>query len=178
MAEFSRDPTSLTTLRSSLFVHRELPVRLARRVMELNTLPHGLDRMPSIRTVADWYTQSFHELTSFPTPVAFGLPPPTSLSPHGHPFYGPHELDGVRDLMRAYNERFMQCISKIKRRHDPTVPTIARGVMEAKELWAKALVPGPAGQGRLPLEVQSFLGREGPGPCCGREGCVCVCAHS
>lgn len=37
----------------------ELPIRLAHRVKELQDLPDGLNDMPSIRKVQDWYAQSF-----------------------------------------------------------------------------------------------------------------------
>jgi len=37
----------------------ELPVRLAHRVKELDELPHGLNEMPSIQKVKNWYANSF-----------------------------------------------------------------------------------------------------------------------
>lgn len=37
----------------------ELPIRLAHRVKELDELPNGLNKMPSIVRVKDWYAQSF-----------------------------------------------------------------------------------------------------------------------
>ena len=37
----------------------ELPIRLAHRVQELGELPDGLNEMPSIKRVQDWYAQSF-----------------------------------------------------------------------------------------------------------------------
>jgi pyruvate dehydrogenase kinase 2/3/4 len=37
----------------------ELPIRLAHRVKELDELPNGLNEMPSIIRVKDWYAQSF-----------------------------------------------------------------------------------------------------------------------
>jgi hypothetical protein len=41
------------------FLPEELPVRLAHRIKELNSLPHGLSDMPSIEKVKHWYAQSF-----------------------------------------------------------------------------------------------------------------------
>jgi pyruvate dehydrogenase kinase 2/3/4 len=38
-------------------------------VRELNQLPDGLSEMPSIQKVANWYMQSFEEITSLPKPV-------------------------------------------------------------------------------------------------------------
>jgi pyruvate dehydrogenase kinase 2/3/4 len=37
-------------------------------VQELGDLPDGLNDMPSIRRVQDWYAQSFDELTTLPRP--------------------------------------------------------------------------------------------------------------
>jgi len=48
-----------TLFRASQFLAEELPIRLAHRVQELETLPDGLGEMPSVRKVQDWYAQSF-----------------------------------------------------------------------------------------------------------------------
>ena len=48
-----------TLFRASQFLSEELPIRLAHRVQELGDLPDGLNEMPSIRKVQDWYAQSF-----------------------------------------------------------------------------------------------------------------------
>lgn len=48
-----------TLFRASQFLSEELPIRLAHRVQELEELPDGLNEMPSIRKVQDWYAQSF-----------------------------------------------------------------------------------------------------------------------
>ena len=48
-----------TLFRASQFLSEELPIRLAHRVQELGDLPDGLNEMPSIKKVQDWYTQSF-----------------------------------------------------------------------------------------------------------------------
>lgn len=37
----------------------ELPIRLAHRAKELDSLPHNLSEMPSINKVKNWYCQSF-----------------------------------------------------------------------------------------------------------------------
>lgn len=46
----------------------ELPVRLAHRVKELDELPQGLNKMPSIEKVKNWYAQSFEDLIELKTP--------------------------------------------------------------------------------------------------------------
>ncbi len=48
-----------TLFRASQFLSEELPIRLAHRVQELQDLPDGLNEMPSIKKVQDWYAQSF-----------------------------------------------------------------------------------------------------------------------
>ncbi|EGX47992.1 hypothetical protein AOL_s00081g319 [Orbilia oligospora ATCC 24927] len=57
-----------TLFRASQFLSEELPIRLAHRVRELNNLPDGLSEMPSIQKVANWYAQSFEEITNLPRP--------------------------------------------------------------------------------------------------------------
>ena len=48
-----------TLFRASQFLSEELPIRLAHRVQELDHLPDGLNEMPSIQRVKNWYAQSF-----------------------------------------------------------------------------------------------------------------------
>ena len=70
----SRTPTkkTLTALcpgtlfRASQFLSEELPIRLAHRVQELGGLPDGLNDMPSIKKVRDWYSQSFEVWSVLP----------------------------------------------------------------------------------------------------------------
>ena len=56
-----------TLFRASQFLSEELPIRLAHRVQELGDLPDGLNEMPSIMKVQDWYSQSFEVRSPFPT---------------------------------------------------------------------------------------------------------------
>jgi hypothetical protein len=51
-----------TLIQIATFLRRELPVRLARRVVELQGLPDGLHSMPSVQRVREWYEQSFIEI--------------------------------------------------------------------------------------------------------------------
>lgn len=72
MVRFGIHPSQGTLLRASQFLAEELPIRLAHRVKELDSLPHGLNKMPSIQKVKNWYVESFEELIKFPRPE---LPP-------------------------------------------------------------------------------------------------------
>ncbi|ODV64515.1 PDK/BCKDK family protein kinase [Ascoidea rubescens DSM 1968] len=68
MVQFGHNPSQGSLFRASQFVAEELPIRLAHRVKELDELPDGLNEMPSILKVKNWYSQSFNELTSLPKP--------------------------------------------------------------------------------------------------------------
>lgn len=59
MVQFGEKPSTGTLFRASQFLAEELPIRLAHRVQELDNLPDGLNNMPSVKKVQDWYAQSF-----------------------------------------------------------------------------------------------------------------------
>ena len=68
MVQFGSNPSTGTLFRASQFLSEELPIRLAHRVQELGDLPDGLNEMPSINRVRDWYAQSFEvRQSSHPT---------------------------------------------------------------------------------------------------------------
>mmetsp|Transcript_10719 Transcript_10719/g.13306 ORF Transcript_10719/g.13306 Transcript_10719/m.13306 type:complete len:376 (+) Transcript_10719:65-1192(+) len=50
------------------FLHRELPIRLSRRVCELDGLPR-LHDMPSVKVVREWYARSISEIVQSERPV-------------------------------------------------------------------------------------------------------------
>ncbi|KAJ1772680.1 [Pyruvate dehydrogenase (acetyl-transferring)] kinase isozyme 2 [Coemansia sp. RSA 1813] len=66
MVEFGQHPSQGTLLRASQFLHDELPIRLAHRVVELDSLPDNLNQMPSVLRVKRMYVDSFNELINFP----------------------------------------------------------------------------------------------------------------
>lgn len=59
MVLFGQHPSQGTLLKASQFLSEELPIRLSHRVVELESLPDGLSKMPSIEKVKQWYAQSF-----------------------------------------------------------------------------------------------------------------------
>ncbi|EEQ87444.1 hypothetical protein RJZ56_006336 [Blastomyces dermatitidis] len=69
MVQFGDRPSTGTLFRASQFLSEELPIRLAHRVQELDDLPDGLNEMPSIQKVRDWYAQSFEEIITLPRPT-------------------------------------------------------------------------------------------------------------
>jgi pyruvate dehydrogenase kinase 2/3/4 len=57
-------------LRNSQFLHKELPIRIAQRAIDLLTLPHGLNEATPIRNVAHIYLRYLHLFENFPTPMS------------------------------------------------------------------------------------------------------------
>lgn len=51
MMEFGSRPTDRNLLLSAQFLHKELPIRIARRVIELENLPFGLSQKPAVLKV-------------------------------------------------------------------------------------------------------------------------------
>jgi hypothetical protein len=49
--EFGSRPTQRNLLLSAQFLHKELPIRFARRALELDSLPFGLSNKPAILKV-------------------------------------------------------------------------------------------------------------------------------
>jgi hypothetical protein len=56
---------SANEVRSFEFLRKELPVRLANIMQEINLLPENLIRMPSVNLVQNWYVKSFNEVLEF-----------------------------------------------------------------------------------------------------------------
>ncbi|CAM9659522.1 unnamed protein product, partial [Choristocarpus tenellus] len=48
---FGKDPRPEQRLLNARFLHRELPVRMSQRAVELMNLPHGLSEVPGIQQV-------------------------------------------------------------------------------------------------------------------------------
>ncbi|XP_035271229.1 pyruvate dehydrogenase (acetyl-transferring) kinase isozyme 3, mitochondrial-like isoform X2 [Anguilla anguilla] len=91
---------------SYMFLRKELPVRLANTMREVNLLPDNLLSQPSVKLVQKWYMQSFVELLGY-----------ENKSPEDP---------------RALNE-FLDLLIDIRNRHNDVVPTMAQGVIEYKE---------------------------------------------
>lgn len=91
-------------LASARWLHRELPIRLAHRVRELEELPLGLANMPSVEEVREMYQRSFAEIVSTPEPE-----------------------------VTSDDDKFAELLSCIRKRHESVVKLVARGVLELKE---------------------------------------------
>ncbi|KAF8394737.1 hypothetical protein HHK36_020954 [Tetracentron sinense] len=104
MMEFGSRPTEKNLRISAQFLHKELPIRIARRAIELESLPYGLSEKPAVLKVRDWYLDSFRDLRSFP------------------------EIKNTSDQLD-----FTQMIKMIKVRHNNVVPMMALGVQQLKK---------------------------------------------
>ncbi|TVU37619.1 hypothetical protein EJB05_10944 [Eragrostis curvula] len=104
MMEFGSRPTERNLLLSAQFLHKELPIRIARRALELEYLPYGLSNKPAILKVRDWYLDSFRDIRYFP------------------------EVRNQNDELA-----FTEMIKMIKVRHNNVVPTIASGVQQLNQ---------------------------------------------
>uniref|UniRef100_A0A8C5UVJ5 Protein-serine/threonine kinase n=1 Tax=Microcebus murinus TaxID=30608 RepID=A0A8C5UVJ5_MICMU len=102
--DFGRDNACEKT--SYMFLRKELPVRLANTMREVNLLPDNLLNRPSVGLVQSWYMQSFLELLEY-----------ENKSPED-----PQVLNN-----------FLQVLIKVRNRHNDVVPTMAQGVIEYKE---------------------------------------------
>eukprot|EP00939_MAST-03C_sp_MAST-3C-sp1_P001696 g1696.t1 len=96
-------PSTQILIQVASFLHRELPIRFAHRVKELDNLPLGLARMPSIQKLRKWYCDSLEEVISESIP------------------------DGEKE-----EEEFKRKMKKIYARHADTLITIAKGLYEFK----------------------------------------------
>ena len=123
MMDFGAQPIHRQLMVSAQFLHKELPVRLAHRVAELENLPLGLSSKAQVRAVRDWYAESYDELKSFPN------------------------IESMED-----EARFTRMIEGVMNKHANVVPMIARGVLELKmELAGRggARAAGAAGRGTM-----------------------------
>lgn len=68
MVQFGPVPSPGSIFLASRFIVEELPIRLAKKVKDLENAPLGLNEMPSTIQVKNWYAQSFQELTELHKP--------------------------------------------------------------------------------------------------------------
>ncbi len=95
---------SSSLIASANFLHKELPIRLAKKVRELESLPYGLSQTRPVQRVRDWYLDSFRDCLL-------------------------HEE--IRNL--ADENSFTESLEKIYQRHINVVPMMAQGVLQIKE---------------------------------------------
>jgi len=91
---------------SFAFLRKELPVRFANIMKEINLLPCDLLQMPSVLKLQHWYAQSFKELIQF---------------------------EEVSDKDDETLIKFCQALQTVEERHTNVVQTMAQGVLELKD---------------------------------------------
>ncbi|KAH3670285.1 hypothetical protein WICMUC_004938 [Wickerhamomyces mucosus] len=133
MCEIGSIPSQESLYKSNKFIVNELPIRLAHRIEELDTLPNGLNKMSSIEKVKNWYTKSFEELIEINSLSTSNSSNSSSINHH-----------------IKFNRLVTDTLKTIKKRHDPTVATVAQGVLEWKNSTNQNLVN---------YSIQSFLDR-------------------
>ena len=90
-------------IENAQFLWRELPVRLAKRVVELENLPYGLSQTPQFLLVRHWFESSFRD-------VIQQLPP----------------IDPIQE------RNFTRVLNAVLNRHRSVIPTLAQGVLLQK----------------------------------------------
>ena len=100
-------PSERICIQIACFLHRELPVRLAHRAVELEDHPL-FKSSPSIQSVSSWYKTSFAQLRS--TPV-------------------PHDIEKEK--------MFSKVIESIYERHSSTLIIMAKGAHEIRAMLNK-----------------------------------------
>ncbi len=89
---------------STSHLYREMPIRFAHRISDLNMFPYGLNHNHNVTIIRDWYLTSFEELIKFPEPKTH-----TEI------------------------EEFRLRIENIYHRHSPTILKLTKGLFELKE---------------------------------------------
>lgn len=90
-------------LRNAQFLHNELQVRIAQRVLELERLPLGMAQTKHVQDVIGWFTEYFHMINNHPYPT-----------------------DDKGE------ESFTKMLKVVLQDHNSVVETMARGALDVK----------------------------------------------
>uniref|UniRef100_A0A7S1UXM2 Protein-serine/threonine kinase n=1 Tax=Grammatophora oceanica TaxID=210454 RepID=A0A7S1UXM2_9STRA len=69
MYKYATDRDPAQRLLNAQFLHKELPIRIAQRAVDLLTLPHGLNEAPSIQSVAHIYLEYMNKILKLDPPT-------------------------------------------------------------------------------------------------------------
>lgn len=131
----------LARLQIASFLQHELPIRFAHRIRDLENLPHGLNKMPSIKFIQDQYFLSGEEL--FATEGCIQS-----------------EIENGELSYQGDDQEIRKRLITIYQRHSDTLIEIAKGL---KEFIASDQGQGVLGYGKKDLsditEIHSFLDR-------------------
>jgi len=111
------------------FIHHEMPIRLARRIKDLDQVPY-LSQMPSVQAVKEIYISSFLTLINEPNPgsgseVGLGL---------GLGFDGGYNSNGSSNAREALFARKLELLYE---RHSDVLVQMAMGAYQLRELIHK-----------------------------------------
>ncbi|TRY72503.1 hypothetical protein TCAL_00193 [Tigriopus californicus] len=106
--EFGQNSGSKQSFR---FLRREVPVRLANIMKELQFLPKDLQGTQGCREITDQYVQSFQDLLAF---------------------------EGASDEADDVLEKFTNVLVDVRERHSATVTTMASAVLEVKAKYSQS----------------------------------------
>ncbi|OAO15603.1 pyruvate dehydrogenase kinase [Blastocystis sp. ATCC 50177/Nand II] len=104
LEQFGRNCDDKKFLLSAQFCYRELPIRLAYRIYDLENMPFGMSNMSTTKTVRDWYIYSLIDMLDFGRPKTYD--------------------DAVA---------FTEVLRNIYDRHSGTMEMMARSVFSVKE---------------------------------------------
>ena len=71
IVNFAKDVDRTSLLKLSIFLHKELPVRLAHTLRDFQSLPYIVGVNPHIERIYEEYSRTFKKLTSHPVPDTF-----------------------------------------------------------------------------------------------------------
>mmetsp|Transcript_14608 Transcript_14608/g.21780 ORF Transcript_14608/g.21780 Transcript_14608/m.21780 type:complete len:399 (-) Transcript_14608:172-1368(-) len=109
IAEDNSEEMTKMLVQVACFLHRELPIRLAHRIIRLEESA-TFTKSDSIQNVCKWYKQSFSQIRSFPIPV-----------------------DSEKEAA------FAKLLSSINERHSYSLITMAKGAHEIRTLLCQDL---------------------------------------
>ncbi|OMJ20429.1 [Pyruvate dehydrogenase (acetyl-transferring)] kinase, mitochondrial [Smittium culicis] len=136
MIRFGQNPNQGTLLRASEFVYDELPIRLAHRVVELDTMPE-ISRMNSVLKELIHFPKVPEKIRDLVLSNTINEVGDTSNHNNINDFDYKNYYHSTRDVkypleVSEYNSSLVKLISNIKKRHDAVVITIAQGVKDYK----------------------------------------------
>ncbi|CAN0106434.1 unnamed protein product [Ectocarpus sp. 6 AP-2014] len=108
---FCQSSSVASRVRQAQFLHREVPIRFAKRALELRHLPYGLSHTAPVLEAAEWYARIMRELVECPVP------------------------DGPGD-----DQQFADFLSSLLMDHTCVPQALSRGVLELQEKGEVGLI--------------------------------------
>lgn len=126
MLQFANHLDSRALYNGSVFLRDEIPVRLAHRIADLDSMPNGMCQSPLVRQVRELYLSSFEDCLQIKQ-VSPIITVGSSVRPYDT--LQDQVLIGEKEI-EEYNEQMNRILTGIKDRHANVVETMARGVQQ------------------------------------------------